>query len=283
MLRRIKDEEFYKYIDMVYDLSINPKTASYPIFYDGLKTKEDFITYEASSLKDNNSSILLFIIDDKVLGYVNYYFLKEDNYLQVTRFVALNHIDILVKELLDYFKSEYSGYDFYVGFPDDNKETIKVFMDNGCILNEESYNHNIVDLNSINVKEKNNDIYRVTKDNYSLFEVLHKETEDEMYWTSKRIYEDLSNWLVLVKKSNNTSLATIYGYLDGNSLEVFGTNYINDFDSNIFMDLLNDLIIECKNMNMKSIIFFTEKDELPYMKELGFKLIGKYIGLKKRL
>ena len=281
MLRRIKENEFDEYIEFAYELNINPATSSYPIHYDGINTKEDFIKGEKESLEDESSEILLFIMDDQVMGWINYFFIEEDNYLQVSTCSVKNYISVLAKELVDYFNEKFKGYEYFIGFPEENKDAIECFMNNGFKINEESYNTNIVDLKDITTNEKDNNTFLITKDNYSLFEALHKETEEEMYWTSKRIYNDLGRWIIFVYVIDSIPKGTVYASTIGNTCEIFGLNFINEFDENVFNPLLNNLFIECKCKNIKSIHFFTDDKELTCALKVGFRKIGKYIGLKK--
>ena len=50
MLEKLKKEEFDKYINYAYNLSQNMKTASYPIYTDGIKDKNDLIKQLMDSL-----------------------------------------------------------------------------------------------------------------------------------------------------------------------------------------------------------------------------------------
>lgn len=62
MLEKLKKEEFDKYINYAYNLSQNMKTASYPIYTDGIKDKNDFIKQ---------------LMDHLNLNLMKYYFIKK--------------------------------------------------------------------------------------------------------------------------------------------------------------------------------------------------------------
>lgn len=281
MLRKLEVNEFDKYVQFAYELNMKAETSSYPIYYDGIKTKEEFINDEAYSLKSDTSEILLFIVQDKVIGWINYYWIEEEKYLQVSTCSIKESVSVLAKELVSYFNDRFNGYDLFIGFPEENKDAINAFMENGFRIHEESFNTNIIEVESIKTKEKSNDVLMITKDNYSLFETLHTETDEEMYWTSNRIYEDLDNWLVFVSVKKSIPYGAICAFVRGGFCEIFGLNFKDKFNSNIFMELVNVLLIECKKRKIKSIGFFVDEEELLYAEKLGFKNIGKYIGLKK--
>ena len=190
MLRKINKIDFTKYIDFAYELSMNIKKCSYPLYSDGIKTKEDFIKNQSESFNNDDEEILFFELNGEVLGWINYFVIKEDNYIQISCFSIKEHIDTALNEFIDYIKYKFNNYELYLGFPEDNIDANKYLNENATLI-ENSYN-NILFLEDIFIEKTENDIIKINKTNYSLFAKLH--IDKDMYWTAERIYEDIDSW-----------------------------------------------------------------------------------------
>lgn len=54
MLRIATEEEITQYADIAYELAMDPTRCGYPVYYDGMKTKEEFISKLWRSLREPN-------------------------------------------------------------------------------------------------------------------------------------------------------------------------------------------------------------------------------------
>ena len=272
MLRKVTEKEFNKYIDFAYNLAINKEKCSYPVYYDGIKTKKDFYDSELESFNSKTSEILLFIHNNNVEGWINYYFIKKDKYIQISTFSINNYTFLALSEFIDYIKNKFKGYELYLGFPEDNIEAI-TFLSQNAELIEKSYN-NVLFLNDFKKEKPNSNIIKIEKENYHYFEKLH--IDKDLYWTSDRIYKDLDNWNIYLKLENNNPVSTIFttkGH--DNTCEVFGY-YLEENNKDSLKELINSLVINASK-NIKYLIFFEEDDNnQKIIKDSGFKTIGIY-------
>ena len=286
MLRPCSKEEFKKYADFIADLAMDPTKCSYPVYYDEISTKEDFIEDTLKSFEKDDVEILLFEYEGKVEGLIRYFWIPEDLYMQTVCFNINNGTEQALSEFLEYVSKRFSGYDLYLGFPADNIKTINYFEKQGIECIENDYN-NIAFLEKINLKQKNQNIVHINKNNYPLFQSLHSQNEEDIYWNSKRILEDLDNWFVFVKEENGIALGAVYYTFIPNTdgdYEIFGIDIDqNKFDLEFFKELLCSALLDVKQRNGKHVVFFCDKEYEQTAIDCGFTCIGNYLCFKTRL
>lgn len=83
MLIPLQEKDFDKYVDFAYELALDPARTFYPVFFDGIKTKEDFIARARKAFSKPEDEILLYQADGAVEGWLHYYHLPEDHYIQL--------------------------------------------------------------------------------------------------------------------------------------------------------------------------------------------------------
>lgn len=66
MLRLIKEAEFDRTIGFAYELALDPARSGYHVYYDGMKTREDFVSRARKALERPGEDILLFEEDGEV-------------------------------------------------------------------------------------------------------------------------------------------------------------------------------------------------------------------------
>ena len=78
MLRLIKEAEFDLYIDFAYELALDPARSGYPVYYDGMKTREDFVSRTRKALERPGEDVLLFFEGGEVEGLIAFEHLEAD-------------------------------------------------------------------------------------------------------------------------------------------------------------------------------------------------------------
>ncbi|MDU1878625.1 MAG: hypothetical protein E6779_03505, partial [Finegoldia magna] len=125
MLKKATLQDIEKYLGFSYNLSQDLTTSGFPTYLDGIKTKNDFYKSAYSSFSKTNSKILLFINNDEVLGWIDYYWIEQDHYLGFNVFNIQNNQQEAIEEFIEYSKSRYPNYTIYFGFPSDNTLSIE--------------------------------------------------------------------------------------------------------------------------------------------------------------
>ena len=140
MLRRLEEKDFDKYIDFAYDLATDPAKSGYPLYSDGIKTKERFVTRARKAFERPEEEILLFEKDDKVRGWIHYCHLEEDNYAGTYAFCIEDDTAAAIDEFIDLVRSQYPTCELYLGFSKKNIEAARELEAQGFERIEESYN-----------------------------------------------------------------------------------------------------------------------------------------------
>lgn len=277
MLTTLKKEDFYKYVDFAYHLGLNLKKSAYPTFTDGIKTKEDFINRALKSYKTENEEILLFKMNNKIEGWIHYYALPEDDYISLCAFNVDHYIEKAIDEFISYISYKYSGCTLYFGLPTENKDAIS-HLKQLCFEKQEECNVDVLLFNNYVPLKEEMETIRITRDNYSDFEVLHKVHDEDMYWNNERIKEEVEKWDIFIIKENNQPLGTIYYYCLDSFMEIFGVDYYNNqYDERLFKALLTKSLNEGKKDGMNSLTYFNDDIEHKIISQLGFHHVSRYV------
>lgn len=281
MLKKADKETFDKYIDYAYSLALQPEKTSYPVYYDGIKTKEDFVDRAGKGLSRENEEILLYMEGEKVLGWIHYYYLEEDNYLAASSLSIETHTGKALEEFLAYVSEKHPGYNIWLGFPEENEEALSYLADHGFERGEESYN-DVMILSDHESKTISPDIVRVTEENYELFEKIHSQWDGIIYWDCKHIRECLEEWIIFLSVWNGRAEGAIY-CMKGKIGEIFGVDFTDQiFSSRVFCSLVEAVLCECKREHSDFIVMFGEEEEQRDMLSMGFSCVGKYVLMMKK-
>lgn len=104
MLIKATPEDIKKYGEFAYSVALNPKKSCYPTYADGIKTKTDFFKAAERAIAKETYELLLFGIDGKVEGWISYYWIPEDRYLQLYEFNINRGTKQALAELLKLLK-----------------------------------------------------------------------------------------------------------------------------------------------------------------------------------
>ena len=280
MLQKITRSTWEKYVDYAYELALLPAKTSYPVYYDGIKTKEDFVRQTEKAFSIEGEEILLYMEKDKICGWIHYYYLKEDNYLSTVSMVFSSHMEQGLEEFLAYVSSKYPGCEIWLGFPEENRQALSYLAEKGFELLEESYN-DVLFLDDYREGEDAEGIVPVTEENFSLFAELHSRFDSDMYWNSERLRQSLEQWMIFLYEKENVLKGAIY-CTKGELAEIFGVDYADGYSSEIFCALTGAVLNACKARQVKYLVFFNDEESQSDALMCGFDCVGKYVLMVKR-
>lgn len=282
MLKKLELNDFEKYVDRAYEIALDRTRSSYPAYSDGIKTKEDFITFAKRAFDSDEQEILLYIRENEVCGWIHYEALKDDKYIGFHSFNIEKDTYGAWKEFEDYCRERYKGYDLYAGFPAENKEAINYFKENGFELLEKSYPH-VFHFKNFSPKISCEYIRKIDKLSFAEFEKLHSQNDDDMYWNCERIYEAFDRWHIFIYEDGNAK-ATVYFTGMSNLPEIFGVDFANaKFDCKAFKELITACLNEVYRLGGKNLYHFSDERETKILSELGFENIGIYNCFMKKI
>lgn len=277
MLRKCVQEELASYIDFAYEIALNLEKSAYPTYCDGVKTREDFVKQLEVAFTSDTEELLLFEYEGKVEGVIQYYWIPEDNYIGTNCFNINRGAKLAMAEFLELVCEQFTGYDLFLGFPGDNREVIEYLKAQGIECIEDDYN-NTAFLEKLDNLPQINSLTKINKDNYALFTMLHDQIEGDMYWNSKRIFEDIENWTIYVLEEDGVPAGAVYFTGNQDWYEIYGIDMNSGkYDQAVFKDLLYGALQEAKSKGGKIMTFFCEEKGQKACLDCGFTSVGKYL------
>jgi len=284
MLKKAEKHELEEYMDFACGLALDRTRSGYPTYTDGIKTREDFASRAMRGFEDENEEILLFRQDGEVRGWIHYFYIPEDKYLQTVAFSVSEGTREALAEFLDYMRSRFSGCELYLGFPAENTEATAALSEAGleCISDNM---HCDAALAEYEPREESSDIVPVTRENFPLFAELHSQYEGDMYWSAARLREALDEWRIFMLMRGGRAAGAVYctDFAGGiPCAEIFGID-IREGGSPVRRALLTAALNCEKRRGMRHLLYFAEKAELADVLACGFRSVGGYVCFKEML
>lgn len=273
MLKKAAKEDIVLYMDFAYSLAMDQTKSGYPLWSDGISSKEEFVDRVWLSYERKDEDILLFVADGAVEGWIQFFYWEEDRYLQTNGFLINSHTEQALTEFLEYAGTRFAGYDLYLGFPKRNTGVISALKKRNCRLIQEAY-HDIYVFDGSDIQAETDGIVRVTESNFSEFSKIYQ-TDSETYWNSERIFQALNEWLIYLLYREDT----VVGCVCVRNGEIVGLDYRdNVFDKSVYKALVTVILRDLQATGYKHMIFFNGDEESQSAAlELGFSCVGEYV------
>lgn len=272
MLIKATEKDIEEYIDFAYSLALDQTRSGYPLFSDGILTKENFVSWVWRSYKEERRELLLFILDNKVEGIIQFFYIEEDNYLQTDGFYINKDTEQALEEFIEYGKEYFAGYDLYLGFPKKNSHAVAYLENIGGRLAEEAY-HDVFSFEKYEIQPEDPGLTKVTKDNFSAFRSIHMADQDT-YWNADRIYETLDDWTIYLLCQNGTAA----GYVNIRSGEIFDLGYRDAvYDEKVYKALVTKVLNDSQKAGYPYMTFFNDDKTQSAALDLGFTCVSEYV------
>ena len=279
MIKKI--ESIYEVYDFVKKLSYNESTASYP----RILNDEHLINVLKSSIKrETDNLIACYDKEDKLVGVSSYTWESTNNFMQTTIFLIIDDYDNIADEIISYFKTQLTNYNFYIGFPRENKLAVNYFSKKNkypCI--EDSVATYIK--NFKNYKKKYNfNLVHVNKENFSDYADFHDPIAKNygIFYDAKNLLDYIDEFVILGLKDNDNYIASIFFKAYENITTVFGLFLDEQYKSMNKEDILIDGMLEYLSntfCEVGEIIYFidqVDQNQLKAAYNLGFEKKENY-------
>lgn len=281
MLVKATREDIDKYVEWIYEIALDQSKSGYPTYADGIKTKEDFIRGAKESATGDSSEILLFYHEGNMEGWIEYFWIEEDKYLQLHGCNINKETETALTELLSLLEEQFKGYSMYFGFPKTNVDAINFLQKKGFTCIEDDYNNSFFfDTYELHPVSKN--VAEINRENYEDFRAVHSHLEEEMYWTCDRIWAEIDSWKIYAYYEDEKPIGVVFSTSAGEYLEIFGIEFLEgEFSKEKFQALLIAALNEGKRLGAKYLTFFCEEKEQAAVEELDFRCVGQYVCYMK--
>ncbi len=271
MLKKATKEDIIKQREMLYRLAMHPSESSYPLFCDGIKTKQDFYEHLDRGVCREDHTSLLYTENGSVLGLIQFFTVPDDRYLQLCGFYITKHIEAAFCELMQYLEIRYRGYELYFGFSDQNKTAALYLSSHGFLLIEDAY-HDVFIFSEYRPQPCAPSIRKLDRSHFADFRTLHK-VDPTVYWNSDRIYDCFDQWNIYVYYEDQTPVAAIFE-TDG---EIYGVDFRdNAYREELFCALVTCVLNDLKARGYESMIFFNDEETQQAALRLGFRFADRY-------
>lgn len=266
-----------RYCDYIYEIALDQSRSCYPIYTDGIKTKDDFIRDAKRGVEHPEYELLLFIIDEKVEGWLQYFWIPKDRYLQLYACNIRQNTEMALAELILRLDNRFSDYTYYFGFPDKNTAAISFLRENGFRCIEEDWNNSIF-FDEYTPLSIDSCVSQICRENFDDFRAIYKPVE-ETYWNSERILEQIEQWIIFVYYEDSVPVGTIFfSGGDNGHYEIFGMDFADGkYSENVYRSLLTAALNYCKQTGAKYMTYFCGDDVQHICLGLGFHCAGKYV------
>lgn len=279
MLRLLKESEFNTYIGFAYDLALDPARSGYPVYFDGMKTREDFVSRTRKALERPGEDILLFVEDGEVEGLIAFEHSEEEHYLHTFTFSIRRDTGTALAEFVDYCRTRWPGFTLDLGFPAENGEAISWLDGQGIPCNERSWNF-LLDLDRYEPLPEPSGVKRITAENFEEFAAVHRQIQGDMYWNCERVRATLDRWAIFVAGEGETA-GEVLMTLDGDPHEeIFALEFVDGQSHDEAFQALLAAALNClKSNGTKWLTFFVDEGcpQGEVLKSLGFRLVGTFI------
>ena len=282
MLRLLTPPEFNICADFVYSLALDLTHSGYPIYCDGIKTKEDFIARAQKSLDSPSEDILLFLEDGQTEGWIAYEYQTEERYLHAHIYVRKN-TEAALAEFMDFCREKHPGCDLDLGFPAENTAAASWLETAGVPCIERSWHFQFI-LDHYSPLPESPGVRRVTEENFGDFAAIHSTIDEDMYWNCRRVRDTLSQWdIYIVGKGSSAGELLMTNFGEGEHYEIFAAVFADGrFRPDSFQALMAAGLNAIHRAHGKYLTFFTDVDcpEGEVLRRMGFQFMGTYIGFR---
>ncbi|MDR0832502.1 MAG: hypothetical protein LBM99_06365 [Bacillales bacterium] len=191
---------------------------------------------------------------------------KKEKYIQINDVQEVEKLFLLIKE-------KYKNYQ--IDFCYHNNIPPKIALKSiGAILLDDSLEMKLEKRNLI--KQTDDGIIKVTKDNFELFAKCHDTKSLNMYWNSKRIFSTLDDWSIFMILANGEIIGYVLTAIwNLEEAEIYALVMPNAM---VGITLLLKAVQDAFNRNHKKMLFMVENNTLEHLcsLEVSFKETGFY-------
>ena len=288
MLTPLQEKDFDKYIDFAYALALIPEKTSYPAYFDGVKTKAEFVEGARDAFSQPDEEILLYLENGRAEGWIHSYATPKERYVGQVSCSFRRGASAALDEYAAYLAEKYPGYDWEMSFPAANREVLDWLARTPGFTPLEHSRHYQMLFDQYTPAPEEPGVERITEGNFEKFRRIHQTIDSNMYWNAQRILNDLPNWDLYVAEEGGVAGEVASVYQGGGCYHPYAIAFSDGaFHEGLCRRLMIRAMNEGKAKGAVYLPFFVdaagerELDEM--MPGLGFQLIGEFAAYRKKI
>lgn len=236
-------------VDLAFSMQGNIEMRCRSLLLDASREKiyDLFMSY----IKGDGEELLLVEKDGKLEGVTPIYWVEEDSYVSYNQGPYGYDYEAVSNCLYNYVAENFKGYKFYVNTASEHTKSIRFYENKDFQKLDEAV---MLKLENFSSDYSNEFVHKLNEDNcHILYDWIEKDIDENTYWNSKRISENLNRFIIL-------------GYFkEGLKGHIIGRGSIDDTeviafsgDEMIKEALLKSFISEAYKRKVKIINLYTE-------------------------
>lgn len=268
-------EDLDRAVDLAYSMQSNVETRCRNLLIDA--TKEAFYSKFNTYLEREEHDILLVEEEGKLVGLTPMYWMTDDQYVSYDQGPYGYDYQAVSDCLYDYIVEHYKGYKFYTNTAQEHVKSIEFFESKGFDKIEEAVLMKLEDFKS---DHTNPLIEKLNEKNAStLYEWIEKNIDEDTYWNSTRIRENLDRFIILGYFDQG-----LKGHIIGRGSSQYTEVIAFTGDDDVKEALFKSFITASYENNVTSIDLYTEEDdEAALGKKYGFEMYDNNVCFLKHL
>ena len=286
MLRIMEAAEFDRYIELAYELAMDPARSGYPTYCDGMKTKGDFVERTRESMERADEDVLVFEENGTVEGVIAFQHQEGERYLHVHCLSIRKDTGRALEEFVEYCRERWPGAMLDVGLPAETVDARSWLEGQGVPCIERSWNY-LFDLSGYQPAAEVSGVRPVTEENFEEFAAIHRRVQGEMYWNCERIRKAMADWhLFITGTGDEAGEVILTGFGSNEHQEIFALVFADGkYRAEPFRALLTAALHLLKEKGTRWLTFFVDVGgpEKEVLDKMGFRCVGEFQAYRVKL
>jgi len=251
-------------VDLAFSMQSNKETRCRHLFIDA--TRKEIYDLFMSYIKRDEHELLLVEKDGRLEGVTPIYWIEEDFYVSYEQGPYGYDYESVSNCLLEYVVQNFKGYTFYINTANEHVKSINFYKSKDFEYAEKAVLLRLEDYKS---EYENDCVQEVnSKNSKVIYEWIENHINEDTYWNSKRINENLDQFMILGYFDNEMK-----GHIIGRGKKDYTEVIAFSGDESVKEELFKSLITTAYKNGVKEIDLYTEDD---YEESLGLKYGFKF-------
>ncbi|MFC3927060.1 hypothetical protein ACVR05_03390 [Streptococcus caprae] len=275
MWEELTRQNYQYYLPLAYEWSQKIEQTAFPLFCDGVKTRDDFYRWAQEGIERENEHLLIYKIGNQPIAWIHYFVLQDEKQLGLCTFFIIKSVATVMSDLMQLFQQFYCQYKLIFYVPHQNYHLCTVLDQIGQKIDKQYVD--IAHLDNLTAQDSIETVQLVTSENRTQLNDLLAKIEYGNH-IAERLLTEPHIWDVFIYLSNHQPIAILYASHKNPIIhEIFGIVTIKKVTEGVIADLVRASLSHSRSNEARFLYFFTDDKEHAIVSQLGFKMLTKAI------